>query len=303
MLSSAAGGGLLTAGTVALKCAIAALGLPIFFEGLASSFNYAGSFLLMQALGFTLATKQPAFTAAALAAEMRPVAFPKPGKKHIDVHALVELIARITRSQIAAVAGNLGMVLPAALVLDALSRLVRGRPVLDAEAAHHYVLSLHPTHSGTVVYAALTGLLLWLASLGAGWLENWVVFRRLPEALAGSPTLRRVLGPARARRLGALVLRRFVGAPLEVRHVTLSTGALALAGSALGPTHVLDAAFLSAMLGIALIGLLNFGVSFALALTVALKGREASGKDRLALLRALAARLVRAPLSFVLPPR
>jgi site-specific recombinase len=66
---------------------------------------------------------------------------------------------------------------------------------------------------------------------------------------------------------------------------------------------VLDAAFLSAMLGIALIGLLNFGVSFALALTVALKGREASGKDRLALLRALAARLVRAPLSFVLPPR
>ena len=325
MLSSAAGGGLITAGTVALKCAIAALGLPIFFEGLASSFNYAGSFLLMQALGFTLATKQPAFTAAALAAEMRPTAGPKPGKRHIDVHALVELIARITRSQMAAVVGNLGMVLPAALALDALSRLVRGRPVLDAEAAHHYVLSLHPTHSGTIAYAALTGLMLWLASLGAGWLENWVVFRRLPEALAGSPALRRVRGPGRAERLGAIVLRhaagmgasitlgallgmlpalgRFFGAPLEVRHVTLSTGALALAGSALGPTHVLDGAFLSAMLGIVLIALLNFGVSFAMALTVALKGREASGKDRLALLRALAARLVRAPLSFVLPPR
>lgn len=48
-------------------------------------------------------------------------------------------------------------------------------------------------HSGTVFYAALTGVLLWLSSLGAGWLENWIVYRRLPEALAKHRRLLRLV--------------------------------------------------------------------------------------------------------------
>ncbi|HSP78538.1 MAG TPA: hypothetical protein VLQ93_08425, partial [Myxococcaceae bacterium] len=70
MVSAAAGGGLLTAGTAALKLLITFSALPLFFEGLAAAANYAFSFLLIQLLGFTLATKQPSMTAAALAASM-----------------------------------------------------------------------------------------------------------------------------------------------------------------------------------------------------------------------------------------
>src|SRR5258706_5857414 len=60
-----------------------------------------------------------------------------------------------------------------------------GPLVLRAEAAKHTIESFHPLHTGTIAFAALTGVLLWLSSLGAGWLENWAVYRRIPEAIAG----------------------------------------------------------------------------------------------------------------------
>src|SRR6185436_17687553 len=92
MLRSAAGGGVLTAVTLACKFVIGWAKLPLFFEMAFSAANYAGSFLLMQALGFTLATKQPSMTAAALAASLKEV------KGQADLPTVVDLIARITRS-------------------------------------------------------------------------------------------------------------------------------------------------------------------------------------------------------------
>jgi site-specific recombinase len=234
------------------------------------------------------------------------------------------MIARITRSQLAAAIGNLGMVLPAALAVDGLSRLVRGKPFLDAHAAHHVIESLHPTHGAMIFYAALTGVFLWVASIGAGWLENWVVFSRLPEGIAASPRLQRLLGADRARRLAAAVehgaagvggnvtlgallgfapgIGKFLGLPIEARHVTLSTGSLALAGCALGATH-LDATFAGACAGILVILILNFGVSFALALALALRARDASHREKVSLALAVLAEVRRAPLSFVIPPK
>lgn len=324
MLSSAAGGGALTAGTVALKIAIHGANLPIFFEGLAASANYAASFLLMQLFAFTLATKQPAMTAAALAAAMRPAGARDGERRPLDAERLVDLIARITRSQLAAVIGNLGLVIPAALLLDAVWRLSTGHPFLDETTAHHVAASMHPTRSGTILYASLTGLLLWMGSLGAGWLENFVVFRRLPEAMATSERLHRLLGAERTRRwsrglakhaagiggslaLGLLLgmtpsVGKIFGVPLEVRHVTLQTGALALAAAAGGLGQVLEGPIPAALAGILCIALCNFGVSFSLALVVALKGREATGRDHRSLVRALSQRLWRRPGSFVLPP-
>ena len=42
-------------------------------------------------------------------------------------------------------------------------------------------------------FAAFTGVLLWLSSIGAGWLENWAVYRRLPEAIA-EHRIKRIIG-------------------------------------------------------------------------------------------------------------
>jgi site-specific recombinase len=318
MLLSAGGGGVLTAGTAALKFAIGSLKLAPFVEGVLSSLNYAGSFVAMQLCGFTLATKQPSVTAAALAGTLRETA------GHPDLGPLVTLIARITRSQLAAAIGNIGLVIPACLLLDFVWRRQHGgEPLLSPETARYAIDSLHPTRTGTIFYAALTGVLLWSSSLAAGWLENWAVYRQLPEAIAHHP-IRRFVG----RRVMAAVSRafarnvsgfggnislgvllamtpiagKFFGLPLDVRHVTLSTGALTLGVSSLGSSAGWSS-ILAAAGGIAIIGSLNFGVSFMLALAVALRARQVERSDRWRLLSSLIATFVRSPLQFFWPPR
>lgn len=318
ILLSAGGGGFLTCGTTALKYLIGWAHFAPFVEGILSAANYAGSFILMQFLGFTLATKQPSMTAAALAGSMRESASEK------DLSGLVTLIARITRSQLAAAIGNLGVVIPTAVVFDFLVQRHAGDSFLDEETAAYILHSLHPTESGTIFYAALTGILLWFSSVGAGWLENWAVYRRLPEAIAehrlGRLLGRRVMesvarvfsrniaGIGGNTTLGFLlgmtpVAGKFFGLPLDVRHVTLSTGALTLAVCALGPGSLTLPEFHAAVVGIVLIGLLNFGVSFVLALLVALRAREVERRDRLRIGISVILTFLRSPLQFFLPPR
>jgi site-specific recombinase len=99
------------------------------------------------------------------------------------------------------------------------------------------------------------------------------------------------------------VMGKFFGLPLDVRHVTLSTGALTLSVLALGPEALSTEAFWGAAAGIATIGALNFGVSFVLALAVALRARQADRSDRWRLVRSVLATYMRSPLQFFLPPR
>ncbi|HEY3493888.1 MAG TPA: hypothetical protein VGK73_04350 [Polyangiaceae bacterium] len=318
MLLSAGGGGVLTTGTAALKYFVVWGHFAPFVEGMLSAVNYAGSFLLMQALGFTLATKQPSMTAAALAHSMHTSA------QERDLSALVTMIARITRSQLAAAIGNVGMVIPTALAFDLFWRSRTGHPFLDEHTAEHVVESLHPTHSGTIGFAALTGVLLWVSSVGAGWLENWATYRRLPQAIA-EHRIGRLVGrraTAWASRVfshnisgigGNVVLGfllgmtpiagKFFGLPLDVRHVTLSTGSLTLAVSSQGLAAFASPEVRAAALGIAIIGALNFGVSFVLALSIALRAREVPYRDRLRLLASVVLTALKSPLQFLFPPR
>jgi site-specific recombinase len=316
MLASAAGGGVLTAGTTTLKFLIGWGQFAPAVEGMFAAVNYAGSFLVMQVLGFTLATKQPSMTAAALAATLRETS----ARPELD--ELVTVIARITRSQLAAAIGNVGLVIPAVLALDRLHVARAGRTFLDRDTSAYVLHSLDPLSTGTVFFAALTGVLLWTSSIAAGWLENWAVYRRLPEAIAqhrigrfvgrrvtqwwSSVFARNISGVGGNVALGVLlamtpVVGKFFGVPLDVRHITLSTGALAFSVSSLGGEAV-ALGLPQAVLGIAVIGLLNFGVSFLLALGVALRAREVNRSDSLRLLRAVLARFATRPREFFLPP-
>jgi len=318
MFLSAGGGGVLTAGTAALKFLISSAHFAPFVEGFLASSNYAGTFVTMQLLGFTLATKQPSMTAAALASSMHVSA----GQR--DLSGLVTMTARITRSQLAAAAGNIGAVIPTSLAFNAYYQHKTGHPFLDEEGAEHMLASLHPTHSGTIFFAALTGVLLWLSSVAAGWLENWAVYRRLPEAIA-QHRIGRYIGrrtTAWASRVfvhnvsgfggnvaaGFLlgmtpVVGKFLGLPLEVRHVTLSTGALTLAAAQHGIGILREPAFHAAVLGIFVVFLMNLTVSFNLALAVALRAREVSWRDRIPMLVSIFITLARSPLQFFFPPQ
>ena len=334
MLLAGAGAGTLTAGTALLKILMSAWKLPAFFAGFVASTNYALSFVLIQLCHFTLATKQPSMTAAALAGALsqrqqssgRTARDKDQGEQHL-FDRLVDMIARITRSQLAAAMGNLGAVVPAALCVDWLWRLRTGQSVLDAKAAAYTVHSLHPLIA--LPFAALTGVYLWLGSVAASWLENWTVYHHLPSAIAASRRLRRVVGARGAAYLGRAlerqvagmggvivlgfllgmspVIGQFFGIPSEVRHVTLSSGALSLAAASdvrAQGWHVLHSApYLYAALGIVVILALNFSVSFALAIWVALRARGVRSREIWQLLRSLLSRLRRSPLQFVFPVR
>ncbi|MBK9070993.1 MAG: gliding motility protein [Myxococcales bacterium] len=318
MLASAGGGGVLTAGTAITKFFIKWAQLPPFIDGVASSLLYALSFIAIQLAGFTLATKQPSMTAAALAGTLREAS------GHARTSGLVELIAQISRSQFAAAVGNITLVVIVAFGFDAAHLHLTGRPFLDARSAQYTIASFHPTQSGTLWFAAFTGVLLWCSSLFSGWFENAIVFRRIPEALAHHRVGRRVgrrrmqavadfverqaAGFGGSVSLGVLlgmtpVFAKFVGLPIDVRHVTLSSGSLALAVGSLGFDGVTMPQGVAAAIGIGCIGLLNFGVSFVLALLVALRARDVPRGEWTALPGAVLRYFVRHPLRFFLPPR
>ncbi|MEI6194260.1 MAG: hypothetical protein WCS42_08005, partial [Verrucomicrobiota bacterium] len=93
----------------------------------------------------------------------------------------------------------------------------------------------------------------------------------------------------------------FFGLPLEVRHVTLSTGQVTAAFAMLGGGHFWTLATAWIVIGILGTGLLNILVSFALALRVAIRARNVRGPELQLFRRTLLKRLLKSPLSFVLP--
>ena len=338
MLRAAAGGGAVIAGTTFVKFLVAAMGLAAFWSGLAAGLNYAASFVLIHLLHWTVATKQPAMTAPAMADKLAGVGR-RPGGAAADgpptaamaavtqgdadaLAGFVDEVVHLVRSQIAGIVGNLALVAPVVLAVQGLAWWAWGRPLVGVHDAEHVLDSL--TLLGpTALFAAFTGVLLFASSVIAGWAENAFVYRRLDSALAHHPDLVARLGAARAARwaawwrshvsgvaanvsLGLMlglvpVLLAFVGLPIEVRHVTLSTGQLAAAASTLGWSTLAHPAFWWCVAGLVVTAALNLGVSFWLAFHVALRSRGISGHDGQRIRAALWQRLRQAPRSVVLP--
>jgi len=318
MLASAAGGGVVLAFTTWAKFGILALGLPAFWAGLGYGLNYALSFVIIMLLHWTVATKQPAVTAPAMAARLKDMSAPD------AMENFCEEVAHLMRSQIAAIIGNLGLVIPGVLLISAALHLTGLDSMMDAEHAHH-VLHDQSLLGPTILYAAFTGVLLFASSIIAGWVENWFVLYRLESAIAWNPRFTAWLGVNRARRwsrwmrdnisglaanisLGLMLglvpaFTGFFGPGLEVRHVTLSTGQVAAAAYSLGSPVLLTAQFWWAVAGILAIGPLNLIVSFLLAFRLALAATNVAPVDRRLLRQTFLRRLRQAPLSFLLPPR
>jgi len=318
MLWRAGGGGAVIAGTTYMKFVVLSLALSPFWSGMGAGLNYAISFVIVQLLHWTVATKQPAMTAPALAARLADT------RSEAAIEGFVDEVAHLIRSQMAGIVGNLAAVIPLVLAAQGLAWLALGRPLIGEHAAHH-VLETLTLKGPTAWYAAFTGVLLFASSLIAGWVENWFVLHRLDSALRWNPRIRALLGEARAARwshwwrdnisglaanvsLGLLlglvpVIAGFVAAPLDVRHVTLSSGQLMAALGTLGASAWHDPNFWWCVAAIPVTGLLNVGVSFVLALRVAVRSRDVRVKDRALLRAAVWRRLRRQPLSFLLPPR
>ena len=318
MWKAALGGGLLTVATAAIKIKINMSGLPPFFEGLMVGTDYAISFLVLQTLGLALATKQPSMTAATYAKIVRTTQGSERWEK------LTEFISRITRTQLAAASGNLLTVTFGGIAFGSLWVHLFSTPFISLSSSQYVYRTLDPLASGTSFYAALTGVILWMSALAGGWVENFATYNRLAEAIADHPLGLRV-GFDRMRRvadifeknisgwsasivLGYLLgfipaLGHFTGVPLEVRHVTLSTGTLALAATSLGRDWLYRNWFFHTLFGIAVIFVLNLGVSFGIASWVALRAYDVPYGDQLRLLKYVMRSFLRSPWRFLYPMR
>ena len=318
MFSAAAGGGTVLAGTTIVKFLVLGLALSAFWSGFFAGVNYAASFVLVQLFHFTVATKQPAMTAPAMAQKLTGIA------DDAAVESFVDEVAHLIRSQAAGILGNLMAVTPLVLAIQYASAAAFGEPLVGAKMTAHVLDSL--TLLGpTALYAAFTGVLLFFSSLIAGWVENWFVWHRLDSAIAWNPRIVARIGAARAQRWGVYarlhvsgfasnislglmlgvvpVVAVFFGLPLEVRHVTLSTGQLAAAVSVHGLELLRHAPFWWCLAGIVVTALLNLAVSFTLAFGVALRSRGIRLADRSRIYRAIRARLLRRPMSFLWPSK
>lgn len=310
MLRSSLGGGLVTAFTVMFKFLLGKAGAVGFVKGFLNSINYAGSFLGIYLLGFTLATKQPSNTAPFLAESMRQ-----------SIQDAKRKVIALLRTQFIAVLGNVTAVFPvcfaAAFVFKAM-----GMPLLTPEEAYYNMNSIL-LFGPSFIFAFFTGGVLFVSSLIAGWFENWVRLQRVGHRISQSPTFRRWLGAERAAAAGEALITKsnalagnislgfmlglipvfadFFSLPIDVRHVTLSTGLFASTLPYVNPSDLTGFLWFNAFAGIFMIGVLNISVAFTLAVAVAARSKGLSFQRVMKLMFWALATLVRQPWRLVLP--
>jgi site-specific recombinase len=316
MARSAAGGGIVIAFMALFKIKLALLHLPPLTEGIAFGLNYGLGFALIHLLGFTVATKQPAMTAASIAATLEE-ARPK------ELERLADFAQNVVRTQFVAVLGNVGLALPVAALIAVLWLPLLGQIPAPDEKLQKMLHEVHPLASGALFFAAVAGVGLFLSGLVSGYFDNRARYHQLGPRIAAAPRLA-WLGAERATRLGEYLdahygailgnlffgmylglvgaLGSLTGLPIDIRHVAFSSANLGTALGALGPQAI--AGILPwAIAGIFGIALVNLAVSFSLALYVALQSRRVGAAQILRLGMVLLRRLAQNPLAFISPPR
>jgi len=275
------------------------------------------AFIAIYLLHLTLATKQPAMTAATIAQAVDE------GRhdRRRDYSSLAELVARVWRSQFIAFVGNVAMAFPVALALGYGWNLLFG-PDLLAHKSDKMLHELDPFTSLAVPHAAIAGIFLFLSGLIAGSISNASIHSNVPLRIQEHPLLKLVMSPGWRQRLAGSYERHaggiisnfwfgvfmgsvgavgtFLGLALDIRHITFAAGNMAL-GLVGADWQVTAYTITASILGIGLIGLFNFLVSFSLSLSLALRSRGIPVAEARPIVAAVLARFRRNPLSFFLP--
>lgn len=319
LMRSAMGAGVVVAVMAMIKIMLAKQHYAPLTEAILFSLNYGLGFILIHILHFTVATKQPAMTAAAIAASIDAT-----DSKSTEMNNLVAMIANTVRSQMVAIFGNVILAIPVAMLIAWSTFRISGQHFVTPEKAHHLLADIDPIHSGALFYAAIAGVCLFLSGLIAGYHDNLAVYNKIPQRLRALTWLQKLLGITRLDRvanyvennLGALAGNFYFGCllggmtaigvlfglPFDIRHIAFSSAFVGFA--AVGLDFMLSwQAVAFAALGLVLIGLVNLTVSFSLALYIAMKSRKVRFKQWRLFLGNLASRLNQHPGEFIMPPK
>ncbi len=320
MFRSGLGAGFIVGFMALLKVLASKLSLAPIGAAFIYSMNYSLGFMLVHVLHFTIATKQPAMTAARIAASIQE----SENSRDRNLNDLADLCVNVFRTQFIAIMGNVLLALPMAYLLAWLWYFRTGHHLADPEKVQHLLHDLDPLHSLAIFHAAIAGVCLFLSGLISGYYDNKAIYNRIPQRLRQRKTLQKLFGQKRLgqltdyleNNLGALAgnfyfgimlgsmgtLGLILGLPLDIRHITFSSAYLGFAFVGADqnlPLHTLLLSFY----GLAGIGLTNLLVSFGLALLVALRSRGVHNRQWLPLIGMIGRRFVRNPLQFVWPPR
>ncbi|WMJ74337.1 site-specific recombinase [Cytophagaceae bacterium ABcell3] len=319
MFRSSMGGGFIVGFLTMIKTAVYYLHLPLFGEAFLYSMNYSLGFIGIHVTRSTLATKQPAMTATKIAGSLDLKESAEEG-----LNKLADMIVRISRSQIIALLGNVIIAFPVAYVLATAYFHFHGEPFADPQKAWQMIKDCSPIESPAIFHAAIAGVYLFLAGLISGYYDNKNVYYKIAQRLKSHKTLTKVLGAKRLEKfagyidknLGSLagnfflgiflgstaMLGTIFGLPLDIRHITFSSGTFGI-GMATLQNHVPLKDILISIGGIFSIGFVNLFVSFGLAIFVAIKSRKVNFKQSKQLLRILFSRFRKKPLEFFWPPK
>lgn len=321
MIYSAMWGGFIISFIAVIKNLIGRLKLAPFPAGFLFSMNYSAGFILIEETKSTLATKQPAFTASAVASSLDT----KKITGEPDLENLAATVAKVSRSQIASFFGNLIIVFPLTFVLAWGYHELFGGKISEGEAAMKMLRDQHPWRSASLLYACFTGFFLFASGIIAGYWQNKIQYGRIKERMIRHPFLKRSMSLKRLEKFaqyiekhfGALmgslalgfflgfsgVLGKIFGVPFDIRHITIAAGNTAIGVYGLGLENIPPYFMLAVLLGVLGIGFMNFLISFSMAFIMAVKSRGIHLSQYPRLLRTLARYFIRHPREFLLPPK
>lgn len=320
MYKAAAGAGFIIATMATLKILTARLVMAPLMQAFMFSMNYSLGFMLIHVLHFTVATKQPAMTAAALAATVQH----QKGSKNAQIAELAALIINIIRTQFIAILGNISIAIPTAAAISLLWQYGMDEPLLTHAKATTTLHSLNPFTSLAIPHAAIAGVCLFFSGLIAGYFDNMAVYRKVGPRLKAHVHLKVLLGQERLNHFAAYIERNLgalagnflfgimlgsmgtfgfiLGLPLDIRHIAFASanfiqGLININGS---PEIGL---ILVSFLGVLLIGLTNLFVSFSLTIIVALRARRVRFEQWKPLAKLVLTHFLTRPSDFFWPPK
>lgn len=319
MLRKASGGGMVVGALCVLKMLYSYIPGSEFQHAILYSFNYAMGFVMIYLMGFALATKQPAMTAATMAKVLSDE-----GNTQKNYRDFAHFVSKLFRSQFIAFVGNVLLAFPVSLaIIYGLDVLFNSNMVVP-DKADRLLRDLDPIHSKAILHASIAGIYLFISGIIAGNVGNNSIFYQIPKRIAKSTAIIRFFGERFARNASIYYSRnwagivsnfwfgvflgatgpvgKFLGLDIDIRHITFAAGnfALGLYGKNFSVTH---SVFWISFVTVFLIGFINFMVSFALSMVLAFRSRKVTLGDVGEIIKEIFKYFFSNPLVFFFPIR
>lgn len=323
MLRSASGGGIIVAFLCVFKLMFSKIETSAFGHAFFYSMNYSLGFIAIYLFGCTLATKQPAMTASALVSALEHGSKDKSTTLGEKYRSFAVFFARVFRSQFIAFVGNVFFAFPVALLL-----------IWGIDQAFEYniaeqkwnklIVDLSPVDSPAIFHAAIAGFFLFISGIIAGSVSNRDKHNQVYYRIQEHPLLKKSFGKEKTNRLAAIYEKKwagiisnfwfgvflgstasigiFLGLDLDIRHITFASGNLAL-GLYGGHFDIPTPMIVWGVIGVGVIGLVNFLVSFTLSLTLAFRSRNISLLELRGVAVAIWKFFKQRPTHFFFPPK